>query len=105
MAGQKHTTFANEPTPKKRLILNAFVETCELGSSTDALISTLMGILKGSGHQSPGLWRHPHDKSTNFNSIQHWVDLAKLLEAGHFQGMFIADVYAELLKSLSDMRS
>ena len=49
--------------------------------------------MPGSGHQSPGLWKHPDDKSVNFNNINHWVDLAKLLEAGHFQGMFIADVY------------
>ena len=46
----------------------------------------------GSGHQSPGLWRHPEDRSSEFNSIQHWIDLAKTLEKGKFQGMFIADV-------------
>jgi alkanesulfonate monooxygenase SsuD/methylene tetrahydromethanopterin reductase-like flavin-dependent oxidoreductase (luciferase family) len=39
-----------------------------------------------------GLWRHPDDQSSNFNSVQHWVDLAKLLEDGKFHGMFIADV-------------
>jgi alkanesulfonate monooxygenase SsuD/methylene tetrahydromethanopterin reductase-like flavin-dependent oxidoreductase (luciferase family) len=46
----------------------------------------------GSGHQSPGLWRHPDDKSTEFNKIQHWVKLAQLLEKGKFHGIFIADV-------------
>ncbi|KXT08413.1 hypothetical protein AC579_8894 [Pseudocercospora musae] len=59
--------------PKKKLILNAFVEMC-------------------SGHQSPGLWRHPSDKSSNFNTLSHWTSLARLLEAGSFQGIFIADV-------------
>ncbi|OMP86860.1 Dibenzothiophene desulfurization enzyme A [Diplodia seriata] len=59
--------------PKKKMILNAFVEMC-------------------SGHQSPGLWRHPDDKSMNFNDIEHWVELAKTLEAGGFHAMFIADV-------------
>lgn len=49
-------------------------------------------VRSGSGHQSPGLWRHPEDRSSDFNSIQHWVELAKLLERGHFHGMFIADV-------------
>lgn len=58
---------------KKKLILNAFVESC-------------------SGHQSPGLWRHPDDQSADFNNIKHWVKLAQLLEKGGFHGMFIADV-------------
>ncbi|KAL5452690.1 hypothetical protein PMIN06_005874 [Paraphaeosphaeria minitans] len=86
--------------PKKQLILNAFVEMC-------------------SGHQSPGLWQHgtvassgkrgkdlwssrrtfanecdcqPDDTSTEFNSVSHWVNLAKLLEDAKFHGIFIADV-------------
>ncbi|KUI68412.1 Dimethyl-sulfide monooxygenase [Cytospora mali] len=58
---------------KKKLIINAFVESC-------------------SGHQSPGLWRHPRDHSWDFNNVKHWVELAKLLEKGKFHGMFIADV-------------
>lgn len=58
---------------KKQLILNAFVESC-------------------SGHQSPGLWAHPDDQSSNFNDVKHWVKLAQLLEAANFHGIFIADV-------------
>ena len=46
----------------------------------------------GSGHQSPGLWRHPDDESWKFNDIDHWVELAKLLEKAKFHGIFIADV-------------
>lgn len=46
----------------------------------------------GSGHQSPGLWRHPEDESWRFNEISHWVELAKLLEEAKFHGIFIADV-------------
>ena len=49
-------------------------------------------MYQGSGHQSPGLWRHPDDRSSDFNSMQHWIDLARLLERGNFHGMFIADV-------------
>lgn len=45
-----------------------------------------------SGHQSPGLWAYPGDKSSGFNDIKHWVELAKLLEKGKFHGIFIADV-------------
>jgi len=46
----------------------------------------------GSGHQSPGLWRHPEDHSHEFGDVQHWVELAKLLEEAKFHGIFIADV-------------
>lgn len=48
--------------------------------------------ISGSGHQSPGLWKHPEDRSADFNSVKHWVSLARQLEAGKFHGMFIADV-------------
>ncbi|MCB8882486.1 LLM class flavin-dependent oxidoreductase [Acidisoma cellulosilytica] len=43
-------------------------------------------------HQSPGLWRHPRDRSTEFNKIGLWLDLAKLWERGLFDGVFLADV-------------
>jgi alkanesulfonate monooxygenase SsuD/methylene tetrahydromethanopterin reductase-like flavin-dependent oxidoreductase (luciferase family) len=59
--------------PRKSLILNAFVEMC-------------------SGHQSPGLWRHPEDESHRFNDVDHWIELAQLLESAKFHGIFIADV-------------
>lgn len=48
--------------------------------------------IPGSGHQSPGLWRHPDDESWRFNDVSHWVELAKLLEEAKFHGIFIADV-------------
>lgn len=43
-------------------------------------------------HQSPGLWAHPSDQSTRFKDLDYWVNLAKLLEAAKFDGLFIADV-------------
>ncbi|SDC15371.1 LLM class flavin-dependent oxidoreductase [Acinetobacter boissieri] len=43
-------------------------------------------------HQSPGLWRHPQDRSLEYNQIEYWTDLAKILEQGKFDGIFIADV-------------
>ncbi|MGJ0118205.1 LLM class flavin-dependent oxidoreductase [Williamsia sp. MIQD14] len=43
-------------------------------------------------HQSPGLWRHPDDRSTDYTTLDYWVELAKLLETGGFDGLFIADV-------------
>lgn len=44
------------------------------------------------GHQSPGLWRHPRDRSWSYNELDYWTDLAKLLETGYFDSIFIADV-------------
>jgi FMN-dependent oxidoreductase (nitrilotriacetate monooxygenase family) len=43
-------------------------------------------------HQSPGLWRHPLDRSTEYKDLDYWTDLAKILEKGLFDGIFIADV-------------
>ncbi|AWN55223.1 LLM class flavin-dependent oxidoreductase [Methylobacterium sp. 17Sr1-1] len=44
------------------------------------------------GHQSPGLWRHPRDRSADYNTLAYWTDLARLLERGCFDGVFLADV-------------
>ncbi|PZE25752.1 5,10-methylene tetrahydromethanopterin reductase [Curtobacterium sp. MCBD17_034] len=43
-------------------------------------------------HQSSGLWRHPRDRSRHYNDLSYWTDLARLLESGDFDGIFIADV-------------
>jgi long-chain alkane monooxygenase len=43
-------------------------------------------------HQSPGLWRHPRDRSREFNRLPIWLELAKLWERGLFDGVFLADV-------------
>ncbi|MFJ3383775.1 MULTISPECIES: LLM class flavin-dependent oxidoreductase [unclassified Curtobacterium] len=43
-------------------------------------------------HQSSGLWRHPRDRSRNYRDLTYWTDLAKTLERGAFDGIFIADV-------------
>jgi FMN-dependent oxidoreductase (nitrilotriacetate monooxygenase family) len=57
----------------KRIAFNAFDMTCIM-------------------HQSPGLWTHPKDRSTDYKKLGYWIDLAKLLEQGKFDGLFIADV-------------
>ncbi|KAG7660329.1 uncharacterized protein J8A68_006166, partial [[Candida] subhashii] len=59
--------------PKKKLILNAFAMAC-------------------SGHQAPGLWKHPEDQSRHYNTIEYWTHLAQLLERGKFNAFFLADV-------------
>ncbi|TAM70413.1 MAG: LLM class flavin-dependent oxidoreductase [Microbacteriaceae bacterium] len=43
-------------------------------------------------HQSSGLWRHPDDRSASYTDLEYWTELAKLLERGKFDGIFIADV-------------
>lgn len=43
-------------------------------------------------HQSPGLWRHPQDQSHRYTDLRYWTELARLLEKGFFDGLFIADV-------------
>src|ERR1043166_98296 len=43
-------------------------------------------------HQSPGLWTHPRDRTAEYNRLPYWTDLAKTLERGRFDGLFLADV-------------
>jgi FMN-dependent oxidoreductase (nitrilotriacetate monooxygenase family) len=43
-------------------------------------------------HQSAGLWRHPRDRSDQYARLDYWIELAKVLERGKFDGLFIADV-------------
>ncbi|ODV96344.1 hypothetical protein PACTADRAFT_41795 [Pachysolen tannophilus NRRL Y-2460] len=66
--------MTNEIKPKKKLIINAFD----------------MGCI---GLQNPGLWTHPDDtKASGYKSIEYWTNLAKLLEKGKFNALFLADV-------------
>ena len=43
-------------------------------------------------HQSPGLWLNPDDQMHKYTDLGTWVDLAKLLERGKFDALFLADV-------------
>lgn len=56
-----------------RIILNAFDMTCVT-------------------HQNPGLWRHPDNRADRYNTLEYWTDLARTLERGRFDAVFIADV-------------
>jgi long-chain alkane monooxygenase len=44
------------------------------------------------GHIQHGMWTHPRDRSTDYRSLDHWVALARTLERGLFDGLFLADV-------------
>jgi FMN-dependent oxidoreductase (nitrilotriacetate monooxygenase family) len=58
---------------KKQILLNAFNMTCV-------------------GHIHHGLWTHPRDHSSEFNSLEYWTNIARVLEKGLFDAIFIADV-------------
>jgi alkanesulfonate monooxygenase len=44
------------------------------------------------GHMSPGLWTHPRDRTPEYTTLRYWTDLARVLEDGLFDGVFLADV-------------
>jgi FMN-dependent oxidoreductase (nitrilotriacetate monooxygenase family) len=44
------------------------------------------------GHQSPGVWAHPRDRSYKYKDLDYWQDPGRTLERGIFDGIFIADV-------------
>jgi FMN-dependent oxidoreductase (nitrilotriacetate monooxygenase family) len=44
------------------------------------------------GHIQQGLWTHPRDQSSRYNELKYWVDYARTLEKGLFDGIFFADV-------------
>ncbi len=58
---------------KKKILLNAFNMNCI-------------------GHINHGLWTHPRDNSTQYKTLEYWTELARLLERGLFDGLFIADI-------------
>jgi hypothetical protein len=68
-----HLTFWDLLIMKKEIRLNAFAMNCV-------------------AHQSPGLWTHPRDRTADYNRLPYWIDLAKTLERGRFDGLFLADV-------------
>lgn len=61
--------------PKKRIYLNGF---------------DMFTV----GHLSFGQWKHPDDRSaTKRRDLSYWTNLAKLLEKGDFNALFLADTY------------
>jgi hypothetical protein len=58
---------------KKQILLNAFNMNCV-------------------GHITHGLWTHPRDRSSDYNTLEHWPGIARTLERGLFDGLFIADI-------------
>ncbi|WP_432495348.1 LLM class flavin-dependent oxidoreductase [Kineococcus auxinigenes] len=44
------------------------------------------------GHQAAGLWTRPEDRSSEYRTLRYWTELARLLERGGFDALFLADV-------------
>jgi alkanesulfonate monooxygenase len=44
------------------------------------------------GHQAPGMWTHPRDCARHYTDLQYWADLARTLERGFIDALFLADV-------------
>jgi hypothetical protein len=55
--------------------------------STPLLFSAF--VMNTSSHILHGVWRRPDARQTEFNSLTLWVDLAKKLEAGLFDVIFL----------------
>jgi FMN-dependent oxidoreductase (nitrilotriacetate monooxygenase family) len=41
----------------------------------------------------PGLWLHPEDQTIRYNTLEYWTEMARLLERGLFDSLFIADIF------------
>jgi long-chain alkane monooxygenase len=44
------------------------------------------------GHLARGMWRHPADTRYRYTDLDYWNEEARLLEAGCFDALFLADV-------------
>ena len=44
------------------------------------------------GHLAPGQWTAANDRAASYLSPEYWTDLARLLERGLFDGVFLGDV-------------
>ena len=49
-------------------------------------------VMNTTSHILHGAWRLPQAQQTDFSSLEHWVSLARTLEAGRFDYIFFADV-------------
>ena len=49
-------------------------------------------VMNTTSHITQGTWRRPEAREVEFNDLDHWVELARLLERGGFDVMFFADI-------------
>ncbi|PYI50586.1 LLM class flavin-dependent oxidoreductase [Paenibacillus flagellatus] len=48
--------------------------------------------MNGAMHNSHGLWKHPDNERHRYKDLDYWVEIARLLERGKFDALFLADV-------------
>ncbi|KAL6704540.1 hypothetical protein ACN47E_008169 [Coniothyrium glycines] len=72
--GTKNKNSSANGAAKKKILINAFD------------MSTV-------GHLSPGQWKNPKDKSATKRKLDYWINLAKLLDRGGINALFLADTY------------
>jgi FMN-dependent oxidoreductase (nitrilotriacetate monooxygenase family) len=44
------------------------------------------------GHIQHGMWAHPRDRSSEYDTLAYWQHLARTAERGKFDGIFLADI-------------
>ena len=49
-------------------------------------------VMNTTSHIHHGQWRRPDAGQTEFDDVDTWIDLAKILEEAKFDSMFFADV-------------
>lgn len=42
---------------------------------------------------TPGIWTHPRDETSGYCGLDYWTNLARILERGLFDSIFIADIF------------
>ncbi len=47
-------------------------------------------------HAAVGAWRHPDNQSHRYRELDYWIETARTLEEGLFDGLFVADVLGVL---------
>ncbi|ROO88136.1 dimethylsulfide monooxygenase large subunit [Actinocorallia herbida] len=48
------------------------------------------------GHTAIGLWRHPDSRAHEYRELAHWTEVARILERGTFDTLFVADALGPL---------
>lgn len=64
------------PSPRKKVHLNFFETACR------------------GNHECPGQWARPGDNSCTKDSLEYYVNMAKLAEKAKISSIFFADTYA-----------
>jgi alkanesulfonate monooxygenase len=42
---------------------------------------------------TPGIWTHPRDRTSEYNTLEYWTNLARVMERGLFDCLFLPDIY------------